>query len=166
MTKRLLFIVIAAALMLVGMAVPAAANGGSGHGGSGHGGGYGKALRICKGLYDTRPAPPQNPAGGEVTAYWVPLKYPDGVEDLAIQSLAGCVTTVRRGGNELPVPYTALSTVAINAQCRYLEKQGAVTYPYDFYGNPAYHARNRADCIFFLRSFHLGTLPPGPGTPE
>lgn len=126
-----------------------------------------ESVQICLGLRETRPQ--TNPGTGEttdLTAYWVPMVYPfDGgvVEDLAIQTLAGCATTVGRGGNVLPVPYDALSTLAINGQCAFLEEEMGISYPYEFYGNPDYLARNRADCIFFLRSFHLGTLPPGPG---
>lgn len=152
------------AVMLVGLALPASASGSDGGGG----GGKAEAVHICLQLRETRPQ--TNPGTGEttdLTAYWVPLEYNiDGevfVEDLPIAGLAGCVTTVQRGGNQVPVPFTALSTLAINAQCRMLEQEMGITYPYNFYGNPDYLANNRADCIFFLRSFHLGTLPPGPG---
>lgn len=142
--------------MLLALAVPAAAKDSGG------------AIQTCLGLYETRTQDIPGEGPVEIPGYWVPLEYDFGgevvVEDLAIQSLAGCATTVRRGGGELPVPFTALSTLAINSQCRLIEGMG-VEYPYDFYGNPAYHAENRADCIFFLRSFHLGTLPPG-GGPE
>jgi hypothetical protein len=30
--------------------------------------------------------------------------------------------------------------------------------------DPDYLAKNRADCKYFLSSFHFGLLPPGPGT--
>jgi hypothetical protein len=142
----------------LGVAVPASA--------SASGGGYGKAVRICLNLYDTRTQEIPGEGPTEVTGYWVPLEYPDGtVEDLPIPGFLGCVTTVKRGGSKLPVPYDALSILAINSQCRMLEREGIIPgYPYNFYGNPAYRARNRFDCIYFLRAFHLGLLPPGPGT--
>ena len=153
MTKRIVVTALAV-LMLLALAVPASASGGEQG-----------PVQTCKGLYETREQ--VNPGTGEalqVTAYWVPLEYPDGtVEDLAIQTLLGCATTVHKGGGTLPVPYDSLTIPAYNGQCRYLEQElGIVSYPYDFYGNPEYHAENRADCIYFLRSFHLGLLPPGP----
>lgn len=142
--------------MLLAMAVPASA------GTEGAGGGI---LRTCLGLYDTREQ--FNPGSGEVetvTAYWIPLVYPDGTEeDFPVQGLGACVTTVKRGGGTLPVASDSLSILAYNNQCRYLETEGIVPgYPYNFYGNPAYRAYNRADCIYFLRAFHTGVLPPGP----
>ena len=157
MRRRLLAVALGAMLAL-GVAVPASANA--------RGDGYGKAVKICLGLYDTRTQDIPEEGPTQVTGYWVPLKYKDGsVDDLPIPGFLGCVTTVQRGGNKLPVPYDALSVLAVNSQCRMLERQGIIPgYPYNFYGNPAYRARNRADCIFFLRAFHLGLLPPGPGT--
>ena len=35
---------------------------------------------------------------------------------------------------------------------------GASPFPYRFYGNPAYQANNRLDCIRLLRGFHTGEL--------
>jgi hypothetical protein len=155
--RRFLAVVLGAVLAL-GVAVPASANA---QGGRSH-----KAVKICLSLYDTRTQDIPEEGPTQVTGYWVPLKYKDGsVEDLPIPGFLGCVTTVKRGGNKLPVPYDALSHLAVKSQCRMLERQGAIPgYPYDFYGNPAYRARSRADCIFFLRAFHLGVLRPGPGT--
>ncbi len=70
--------------------------------------------------------------------------------------------TVLGVGNVEPAPYTALSTTAINAQCKFLERIAIVDgHPYQFYGNPDYEAKNRSVCIFFLREFHRGKLPPG-----
>ncbi len=147
-----------ALVMLMALAVPAAATETT----------SGGAVATCRGLYETREQeiPPGSGNVVEQTAYWVPLQYPEGpAEDLPIQTLLGCVTTLRNGGGSLPVPYTALSIPAINGQCRYLEEEEGLTYPYDFYGNPEYHAENRLDCVYYLRAFHLGVLPPG-GGPE
>ena len=157
MGRRFLTVLLGAVLAL-GVAVPASANG--------TGGRHSKAVRICQSLFDTRTQniPEEGPT--RVTGYWVPLRNQDGsVEDLPIPGFRGCVTTVKRGGNRLPVSYRALSHLAVKSQCRMLERQGVIPgYPYNFYGNPAYRALSRNDCIFFLRAFHLGVLPPGPGT--
>jgi hypothetical protein len=70
-----------------------------------------------------------------------------------------CVSTITR---------QVLTTPAYVANCKLLEPAFAATnpsgrpYPYSFYDNPDYTAQNRADCIYFLRAFHTGTLPPGP----
>jgi hypothetical protein len=103
------------------------------------------AKEKCDGYYETRQReiPPGSGNFIPFTAYWVPMAYPDGVDDLPVLNRAGCITTVLAGGNVEPVPYAALSTTAINAQCN--------------------EAKNRSDCIYFLRQFHLGTLAPGPG---
>ena len=72
---------------------------------------------------------------------------------------------MRAGGNVEPVTYDALSTTAINAQGKHLEDTAIASaggYPYECYGNPVYDAKNRSDCIYFLRGFHLGELTPGP----
>jgi hypothetical protein len=66
-----------------------------------------------------------------------------------------------------------LTGSAFNAQCKFLEagvefgpgETFTLEYPYAFYGNPAYLARNRADCKYFLSAFHYGILPPGPPAP-
>jgi hypothetical protein len=125
-----------------------------------------EALRTCLDLYDTRPReiPPGSGNNVEFAAYWLPMQFEEGVEDFPIPNLAGCATTLRRAGGHLPVPPEALSRLAINAQCQMLENdpEQPITYPYEFYGNPLYRAANREDCVFFLRQFHLGNLPPGP----
>jgi hypothetical protein len=70
-----------------------------------------------------------------------------------------CVSTVTR---------QELTTPAYVANCKNLEPMFAAAnptgrpYPYSFYGNPEYTAKNRAGCVAFLRAFHTGTLPPGP----
>jgi hypothetical protein len=70
-----------------------------------------------------------------------------------------CVSTVTR---------QELTTAAYVANCKNLEPMFAAEnptgrpYPYAFYGNPEYTAKNRAGCVAFLRAFHTGTLPPGP----
>jgi hypothetical protein len=85
-----------------------------------------------------------------------------------IQSTGGCVSSVAQG---FPDDWSALSRAAFISQCKWLEDgvyfpDGTyfeLTYPYSFYGNPDYTAYNRADCMYFLYSFHNGLLPPGPG---
>lgn len=142
----------------LGLAVPAQAGPGKS--------GEPSAKERCDEYFETRDreVPPGSGDFVPFEAYWVPMEYPFGTEDLPILNRAGCITTVLGGGNVDPVPYTALSTTAINAQCKFLESTGLVSgYPYQFYGNPDYEAKNRSDCIFFLREFHLGNLPPGPG---
>jgi hypothetical protein len=84
-----------------------------------------------------------------------------------IASNGGCASSVAQG---FPESYV-LTNAAFIAQCKVLE--GGVTfpdgsefvleYPYAFYGNPDYLAKNRADCKYFLSSFHYGLLSPGPG---
>lgn len=70
-----------------------------------------------------------------------------------------CVSTITR---------QVLTTAAYVANCKALEagfgaeNASGRPYPYAFYGNPAYTAKNRSDCVFFLRGFHTGTLTPGP----
>lgn len=145
-------------LVGLGLAVPAQAGPGRS--------GETSAKQKCDGYYETRSReiPPGSGNSVPFTAYWVPMSYPGGdVEDLPVLNRAGCITTVLAGGNVEPVPYTALSTTAINAQCKYLEGTAIAGYPYRFYGNPNYEAKNRSGCIYFLRQFHLGNLPPGPG---
>lgn len=153
MMRRLLMVLSVAALLVMA-ALPALASQPSAK----------SPAQLCKSWYETRiqERPPDSGNEVEVTAYWVPLEYPFGVEELSIQTLGGCVTTVVNGGGGVPVPFDALSTAAINGQCRLLEQEG-INYPYNFYGNPDYLAKNRADCVYFLRAFHLGELPPGPG---
>ena len=83
-----------------------------------------------------------------------------------IQSKGGCASSVAQG---FPESYV-LTGAAFNSQCKFLEagvdEPGFVfklEYPYAFYDNPAYVAKNRADCKYFLSAFHFGLLPPGPG---
>ena len=77
---------------------------------------------------------------------------------LELGSRGACVSTL---------VHDELSAAAYVANCKALEPLVAMEgesgrpYPYAFYGNPAYTARNRADCVYFLRAFHTGALPPG-----
>lgn len=144
-----------ALIMLMSLAAPAFA---AGHKGPG---------ALCADLYETRlnEVPPGSGNFVDFPAYWVPIEYPFGVEDLPILSPGGCASTIAAGGGELPLAPAALSTSAIVAQCKFLESTG-IDYPYNFYGNPDYLAKTRADCVDFLRAFHLGELPPGPGGGE
>ena len=83
-----------------------------------------------------------------------------------IPSDGGCASSVAQG---FPDSYV-LTNAAFNAQCKGLEggvtfpdgSEFELTYPYEFYGNPDYLAKNRADCQYFLSAFHFGDLPPGP----
>jgi hypothetical protein len=79
--------------------------------------------------------------------------------EFTIQSDGGCASSVAQGFPDSWV----LSGSAFISQCKFLEDLGVVSYPYAFYGNPDYVAKNRADCKYFLSSFHFGLLPPGPG---
>jgi hypothetical protein len=120
-----------------------------------------EATQLCDSWYGYVESEVSGFAGD---AYLVPMAYPDGEDVLPIISRWGCISTVLRGGNQVPVPYDALSYAAVNSQCQFLESVGAIPgYPYNFYGNPAYLAKSRLGCIYFLRQFHLGLLPPGPG---
>jgi len=72
-----------------------------------------------------------------------------------------------RGACVSTLNHQALSTSAYVANCKVLEPLFATEnasgrpYPYSFYGNPDYTASNRAGCVYFLRAFHPGALPPG-----
>jgi len=74
-------------------------------------------------------------------------------------SRGACASTVATG---------ELSNAAFVANCKALEPMFAAgsesgrPYPYSFYGNPDYVARNRRDCVELLQGFHSGELPPGP----
>jgi hypothetical protein len=82
---------------------------------------------------------------------------PFGAIDLFVPSFGGCVSSWASG---------RLSTAAYVSQCKALEAEFIAAfgsaYPYAFYGR--YLAENRADCVYFLRGFHTGTIEPGPGT--
>lgn len=72
-----------------------------------------------------------------------------------------------RGGCVSTLNHQALTTSAYVANCKVLEGFFALEnangrpYPYAFYGNPDYTAKNRADCVYFLRGFHTGQLAGG-----
>jgi hypothetical protein len=97
--------------------------------------------QICKALDNTWPPVDERP-------------FP-----FTIQSDGGCASSVAQGFPDSWV----LTGSAFISQCKFLEDMGVVEYPYAFYGNPDYVAKNRADCKYFLSSFHFGLLPPGPG---
>lgn len=80
-----------------------------------------------------------------------------------IPSDGGCASSVAQGFDGTLENQGALSKAAFNAQCKFLEGMGFVEYPYAFYGNPDYLAKNRADCQRLLYGFHNGLLEPGPG---
>ena len=80
-----------------------------------------------------------------------------------VGSGGGCVSTVASVGIDALLAGAFPSNAAAVENCKFLEKTAfGGGYPYSFYGNPAYTARNRADCVYFLRAFHTGQLPPGP----
>jgi hypothetical protein len=97
--------------------------------------------QVCKMLDNTFPAVDDRPF------------------DFTIQSDGGCASSVAQGFPDSWV----LSGSAFVSQCKFLEAIGVVEYPYMFYGNPDYLAKNRADCKYFLSGFHFGVLEPGPG---
>lgn len=100
----------------------------------------GAPAQICKALDNTFPPDPLKPF------------------ELIIQSNGGCASSVAQG---FPESYV-LTKAAFNSQCKFLEEVIPIEYPYNFYGNPDYEAKNRADCMYFLSAFHYGELPPGP----
>jgi hypothetical protein len=97
--------------------------------------------QICKAINNTFPPDPGRP-------------FP-----FVFQSTGACVSSVAQG---FPDSYV-LSGSAFASQCKFLEAVVPIVYPYAFYGNPNYVAKNRGDCIKFLTAFHYGQLPPGPG---
>ena len=80
-----------------------------------------------------------------------------------IPSDGGCASSVAQGFDGTLENQGALSKAAFNAQCKFLEEVIPLEYPYAFYGNPDYLAKNRADCQRLLYGFHNGLLEPGPG---
>lgn len=80
-----------------------------------------------------------------------------------VGSGGGCVSTVASVGIEALLQGAFPSNAAAIENCKFLEANFfGGGYPYSFYGNPDYTAKNRADCVYFLRAFHTGALPPGP----
>ena len=80
-------------------------------------------------------------------------------DNMELGSRGACASSVARGQP---------STAAYVANCKAQEPDFAAQnasgrpYPYSFYGNPAYTAKNRSDCVYFIRAVHTGQLPPGP----
>jgi hypothetical protein len=91
-------------------------------------------------------------AGGVVVEEF-PLSEPGQL------TTGACVSTITQ---------QELTTAAYVANCKVLEPLFAAEnpsgspYPYSFYGNPEFTAKNRAGCVYFLRGFHTGTITPGP----
>lgn len=136
--RRFTVFMLAAALFVALLALPASAQGKDE-----------APAQICKSIDNTFPPDPNRP-------------FP-----FTIPSDGGCASSVAQG---FPDSYV-LTGAAFNAQCKFLEGGATfpdgsyfeLTYPYYFYGNPDYLAKNRADCHYFLSAFHYGLLPPGPG---
>ena len=95
----------------------------------------------------------------------LPVVNPEASEFLGTGG--GCVSSVASVGIEALMEGAFPSTAAAIANCKFLEEaffgptNGGAPYPYAFYGNPDYLAKNRAECVWFLRAFHTGQLPPG-----
>ena len=98
----------------------------------------------------------------------LPVVSPEASEFLGTGG--GCVSSVASVGIDALMAGAFPSTAAAIENCKFLEEavfspvNGGSPYPYSFYGNPAYTAENRADCVYFLRAFHTGQLPPGPAS--
>lgn len=75
----------------------------------------------------------------------------------AVAALLLTATTTVAAGPQSPTPAADAADRVWAVGCSNMGLCSA------FYGNPAYTARNRADCVRFLRAFHTGQLPPGPG---
>lgn len=76
-----------------------------------------------------------------------------------LPSTGACASSVAQGFDGTG----PLTTAAFAGQCKFLEDEGVISYPYAFYENPDYLVKNRAGCMKTLRGFHEGTLVPGPG---
>jgi len=119
--------------------------------------------QYCRNAY----GPLLNPMTGlTFDQYVIQVRFSFGgqtvVEPFGLSSFQACVSTVAGSlGADGVVAASAISKPAYLAQCDFLERVGAVTYPYAFYGT--YPADKRADCARILQGVHSGTLPlPGP----
>jgi hypothetical protein len=63
-----------------------------------------------------------------------------------------------RGACVSTVTQQVLTTAAYVANCKVLEATVFGGYPYSFYGDPALTAKNRSDCVSFLRMFHTSLV--------
>lgn len=113
-------------------------------------------------------ADPAAPNPSQMCREILPVVSPEASEFLGTGG--GCVSSIASVGLEALMVGAFPSTAAAIANCKFLEENafspangGGKPYPYAFYGNPNYVAQNRADCVWFLRAFHTGVLPPGPG---
>ena len=146
MRRSLSALAIATVALAAPLAAPAAA--------AGSGGGPAK---YCQSAYE----PLTNPVTGiTFDQYVIPVEFSFGgetvVEDFGLSSFQACVSTVAAGMRDGVVPAAAISKPAYLAQCDFLERAGAIAYPYSFYG--LYPADNRADCARILKGVHSGTL--------
>ena len=99
------------------------------------------------------------PRGAETSSASLPAVDPEASEFLGTGG--GCVSSVASIGVEALENGAFPSNAAAVANCKGIEAEVG-GYPYAFYGNLDYLAKNPADCVYFLRGFHTGQLPPGP----
>jgi len=118
---------------------------------------------YCRSVYQ----PLTNPVTGiTFKQYVIQVRFTFGgqtsVEPFGLSSFSACVSTVASAMSaDGTVPADSLSKPAYLAQCDFLERVGAISYPYKFYG--VYPAKNRADCARILKGVHTGELElPGP----
>lgn len=104
-------------------------------------------------------AAPGDPNPSKLCREILPVLDPEASEFLGTGG--GCVSSVASIGVDALMNNAFPSTSAAIENCKGIEAEVG-GYPYAFYGNPDYLAKNRADCVYFLRGFHSGQLPPGP----
>ena len=148
--RRMLLMMMAAVLCVVGLGAPAAA---APRGESG-----GSPAAYCRSVYQ----PFTNPVSGQTYfQYLIRVEFTFGgqtvIEDFGLGSFQACVSTVASAmTDEGVVPANALTKPAYLAQCDLLVQYGVVSYPYSFYGR--YPAKNRADCARILKGVHTCQL--------
>jgi hypothetical protein len=119
---------------------------------------------YCRSVYQ----PLTNPVTGiTFDQYVIQVRFNFGgqtvVEPFGLGSFSACVSTVASAMDaDGTVPGDSLTKPAYLAQCTFLERVGAISYPYKFYG--VYPAKNRADCARILKGVHTGQLEL-PGEP-
>lgn len=151
--RRLICVVIAAAVASLALASPSSAAPG-GPPAKAKGG----PAAYCSSVYETM----TNPVSGQTyPQYILQVEFTFGgetfVEPFGVASFQACVSTVASAmRSDGTVPGDSLTRPAYLAQCDLLEDFGVISYPYDFYG--LYPAENRADCATILKGVHTGEL--------